>query len=249
MIPKFIFIVPYRNREKQKDFFIEKMKYILEDIDSQDYLILFIHQCDERDFNRGAMKNIGFLYVKHTYPDSYQDITLVFNDVDTLPKNKNQFDYTTNQGTIKHFYGCKIALGGIFSINAKDFENINGFPNFWSWGYEDNLLQERALFYKIKIDRSTFVSLMEEQVHHDFSDGYFRDVNKNDYLLYLKKTNNGIHSIQNLSYEFDENNLFVNVKHFDVPNLKSKTEKMDLRVTNTPYVSRRTDSSMKMKFI
>ncbi len=46
MIPKFIFIVPYRNREKQKDFFIEKMKYILEDIDSQDYLILFIHQCD-----------------------------------------------------------------------------------------------------------------------------------------------------------------------------------------------------------
>ena len=43
MTPKFIFIVPYRNREKQKDFFIEKMKYILEDIDSQDYLILFIH--------------------------------------------------------------------------------------------------------------------------------------------------------------------------------------------------------------
>lgn len=247
MTPKFIFIIPYRNREKQKLFFIEKMKYIMEDIHPDDYKYLFIHQDDNRDFNRGAMKNIGFLYIKHIYPNEYKNITLVFNDVDTVPTEKNMFDYQTNQGTIKHFYGCQIALGGIFSINAADFEYINGFPNFWSWGYEDNLIQERAQICNLKIDRSQFVSLMDKNIEHDFSDGFFRDVNKNDYLLYIKKTSNGIHSISNLSYEFDMSNNFVNVIHFDVPNIKSQTQKMDLRVTNTPFRSV-VSGSMPMQF-
>ena len=99
-IPRIIFIVPYRNREKQKSFFLEKMKYIMEDINEIDYKILFIHQRDERDFNRGAMKNIGFLFVKNQYPNDYLNITLVFNDVDTTPKEKNMFNYETNKELI-----------------------------------------------------------------------------------------------------------------------------------------------------
>ena len=247
MTPEFIFIIPYRNREKQKNIFEEKMKIVLEDISEDKYKIFFIHQKDERDFNRGAMKNIGFLYVKSIYPEHYKDITLVFNDIDTVPNSKNMFDYSTTQGTIKHFYGCQIALGGIFSINAADFEYINGFPNFWTWGYEDNLIQERALICNFKIDRSNFYSLMDKNINHDFSDGYFRDVNKNDYLLYLNKTSNGIHSISQLSYEFDPDSHFVNVTQFQVPNVKSATQKMDLRITNTPFQSIK-NCSMPMHF-
>ena len=168
-IPRIIFIIPYRNREKQKSFFLEKMKYIMEDINEIDYKILFIHQRDERDFNRGAMKNIGFLFIKNQYPNHYLNITLVFNDVDTIPKEKNMFNYETNKGMVKHFYGTQNALGGIFSITAEDFENIGGFPNFWSWGYEDNLIQERVIQKKIVINRSNFYSIMNENIIQDFS--------------------------------------------------------------------------------
>jgi hypothetical protein len=40
-IPKIIFIVPYRDRENQKNLFLRQMKYVLEDIPSTDYKIYF----------------------------------------------------------------------------------------------------------------------------------------------------------------------------------------------------------------
>ena len=154
-IPKIIFIVPYRNREQHQLFFSKQMKYVLEDISN--YKILYIHQKDKREFNRGAMKNIGLLVIKDLYPNDYKNINLVFNDVDTMPFTKNFLNYFTKPNIVKHFYGFRNTLGGIVSIMANDFENINGFPNFWSWGYEDNELQNRVLHHKITIDRSQFI--------------------------------------------------------------------------------------------
>ena len=108
-IPEIIFIVPYRNRIEQKFFFSNYMTQLLGD---KKYEIYFSHQYDSRSFNRGAMKNIGFLAIKAKYPNHYQDINIVFNDVDTLPFS-NIFDYETTAGTVKHYYGFTYALGGI----------------------------------------------------------------------------------------------------------------------------------------
>ena len=91
-IPSFIFIIPYRDREQQMLFFKRQMTYVLEDYDKDDYRIFFVHQTDKREFNRGAMKNIGFLAVWDMYPNDYKNITLVFNDVDTMPYTKNFLD-------------------------------------------------------------------------------------------------------------------------------------------------------------
>ena len=83
--PKIVFIVPYRDREQQKFFFSKHMSYVLENYEPREYEIYFSHQLDNRTFNRGAMKNIGFLAMKQKYPDDYKKITFVFNDVDTIP--------------------------------------------------------------------------------------------------------------------------------------------------------------------
>ena len=56
-----IFIVPYRNRAGQLNVFLNHMKYLLEDISQNEYRIYIVHQVDNRPFNRGAMRNIGFL--------------------------------------------------------------------------------------------------------------------------------------------------------------------------------------------
>ena len=176
VVPKRVFIVPYRNRIQHKFFFSKHMSFILEDCD--DYEIYFSHQCDARTFNRGATKNIGFLAIKEKYPDDYKNITFIFNDVDTIPFYKI-FDYETTEGVVKHYYGFKYALGGIIVMKGSDFEKINGFPCYWGWGMEDNALQKRCIHYGLKIDRSTFYDIGSPQILQLF-DGITRIISKKD---------------------------------------------------------------------
>jgi hypothetical protein len=142
--PKIVFVVPYRDRREHLLYFAKHMTQILSDIPKKDYKILLVHQNDTRGFNRGAIKNIGFMYIKHLYPTTYQTMTIVFNDVDTMPRKKGFVNYNTKPGVIRHYCGFTFTLGGIVCINAGDFEKLNGFPNLWAWGFEDNMLQQRA---------------------------------------------------------------------------------------------------------
>ena len=218
-IPKMVFVVPYRDRQKHKEFFHNHMKSkILHDVPENEYKIHYIHQKDARDFNRGAMKNIGFLYVKESYPDDYKNITLVFNDVDTIPFDKKTVDYNTIEGTVKHFYGYKFALGGIVSIKAGDFEKSGGFPNFWSWGYEDNMLKNRISNAGLKINQDQFYPIMDENILQ-MKDGLERVVNRKEFDRFVADTSEGFGDIKNLKYDID--NDFVNVSNFDTLTIPS----------------------------
>lgn len=214
-IPKRIFIVPYRNRREQKFFFSNQMTFILGDAD--DYEIYFVHQCDNRNFNRGATKNIGFLAMKEKYPNDYKDINFIFNDVDTLPFHK-LFDYETTPGVIKHYYGFTTALGGIVVIRGGDFERINGYPNYWGWGMEDACLEKRSSFMKIQIDRSQFYTIGSPEILQLF-DGVSRMVSRKDPFR-MKNDNgvDGIRSIKNLVYTIDEKSLNPNDNIYVVEN-------------------------------
>jgi len=216
VIPKLVFIVPYRDRQIQLDFFKSHMGNVLENMDSAEYKIIYVHQKDMRTFNRGAMKNIGFLYVKNLYPNDYKNITLVFNDVDTVPKLTTVLNYQTTKGIVKHFYGYKFTLGGIVSITGGDFEITNGFPNYWAWGYEDNAFQHRVLRSGLSIDRRHFYNVLDSHIIQ-FNDTLDRVMNRKEFDRYwdehkYAKVNDGYSKIQQLQYE--PNGDFINVLDF-----------------------------------
>ena len=213
IIPQYIFIIPYRNRKEHIFFFKKYTSYLLEDYEKDSYRLLFVNQHDNLPFNRGAMKNMGFKYIKKIYPDSYKSIILIFNDVDTLPHKKGLLNYNVNFGEIKHFYGYTFALGGIFSIRAGDFEKINGFPNYWNWGFEDNILNNRALNHNLKINRNQFYKIQSMEILH-FLDEYQKLMDENivDKLSnsnYIEK--DGLNYLSNYKYEFNiqENMLYI----------------------------------------
>lgn len=211
-IPKIVFIVPYRNRENDKIHFdVYMKKYLLEDISEQDYAIYYSHQNDNRAFNRGATKNIGFLAIREKYPDHYKDITFVFNDIDTLPFKKNMLNYQTSKGVVKHFFGFNFALGGIFSITGEDFERSKGFPNYWGWGWEDNVMNNRCIETGIKIDRSTFYPIKHNDILQTNSNS--SKVLNNQKPDINKSLNNNFYTIKNLEYTIDEN--VININNFD----------------------------------
>ena len=199
-IPKIIFIVPYRDRRQEKCIFSVYMKYIMEDYDKNDYEIYYSHQMDSRPFNRGATKNIGFLVMKKKYPNDYQNITFVFNDVDTVPVKKNTFDYATTKGIVKHFYGFTFTLGGIFSIVGSDFEKCNGFPNNWGWGMEDNAMNDRVLLNEFVINRQQFYPRDTRDVLHLF-DTPNRIINNKEPENYISKNlNDNLNNIHEIEY-------------------------------------------------
>ena len=207
------------------------------DFEKRSYEILFLHQQDTRNFNRGAMKNIGFIYVKETYPDAYKNITLVFHDIDTIPSRSDLFDYDTVPNVVKHFYGFKHALGGIFAIKASDFEKINGFPNFWAWGFEDNLLKDRWTNARGRIDYSQFRDVYHTDVlclFHGFDRlRHQQDVQKYGKLRTSHNDESGITTVKHVKYNrerLDDTMSMINVTAFNTvrPEETDKIRKDDM---------------------
>uniref|UniRef100_A0A6C0EG39 Galactosyltransferase C-terminal domain-containing protein n=1 Tax=viral metagenome TaxID=1070528 RepID=A0A6C0EG39_9ZZZZ len=209
-IPNMVFLLPYRDRENQKKWFIQNIERLANIIPF--FEVYFIHQNDNRIFNRGAMKNLGFLHIKKKYPHDYKSITLIFHDVDTFPKKNILLKYSTHTKIVKHFYGFQHTLGGIVSIKGQDFEKINGFPNYWGWGFEDNVFQDRCLKYGLKIDRKQFYKINNGNIHH-FQDERFKIFNtKNMERVESDKSLYGIKTLSNYTLKeqhLDSNYIFI----------------------------------------
>ena len=232
MPPKKVFIIPYRDREAHKGIFISHMTELLK---KDDYEMIFVHQQDKREFNRGAMKNIGFIYYKKKYPDDWKNITFIFHDIDCLPYKKI-FDYQTTKGVISHYYGFKYCLGGIFAIKGVDFEKIKGFPNYWGWGFEDNKLKQKWDKINGKMNYNQFLFFTDRRVvklDSSNKEHEVRTVNHNN-LKYAKlesNTTSGYHTIRNLDYKIQEEsakNIMINVTSF----LTERSEKNQKFIRN-----------------
>ena len=242
--PSIVFIIPYRDRPEQKFVFEKYMNYILEDYKKSDYAIFFVEQQDNRSFNRGALKNIGFLAMKNKYPSHYQKMTFVFNDVDTFPYKKGIIDYKTRMGIIKHFFGFEYTLGGIFSITGADFERIGGFPNFWTWGYEDNIIYNKACKTQgLVVDRSVFFKVFDHKIVH-MTDSLKRTINIHqiDSKDPVAEAQNNVNSVIDINHTIVGNKIMVKWFNVSLP-YKEKVEVRDINLTDNPQAVQR----MKMR--
>ena len=214
MVPEIIIIVPYRNRKKQlENFKIKMKKYMDTNKFNSTYKIFFVHQNDDRPFNRGAMKNLGFLTCKRLYPHNYKNISFVFQDIDTIPIYKD-INFKTTKGIVKDFYGVFWALHGLFSISGHDFEKIKGFPNFWYWGMEDNAIYDKCINHKIKIDRSLYFKLDDNYNIEKFNSSNTRLVSDKQLWEYKFGIYDNLNNLYNINIDVDINSDFINVNKF-----------------------------------
>ena len=249
--PDIFFIVPYRDREAHLEIFINHMKIILDEIN---YMILISHQCDTRLFNRGGLKNLGFLWIKKKYPNTYKEKTLVFHDVDNLYYRKNILNWKTTHGKIKHFFGIEQkkskSLGGILSVTGSDFEKMNGFPNYWSWGYEDNALYYRAKYANIKIDYSQFNRMgckyvvvfwhgdKREVAEEETWDNYTKEMkNKKGYGL------SHVTNIKQKLLKITDKIFYLQNLNFDVPDKKPK--KIQKKMPSQSFKNSKRENNLK----
>lgn len=212
--PNTIFIIPYRNREKQMQYFKEYFKTrVKNQYGMQDAEYYFVQQDDKRPFNRGAMKNIGFLFFSKKY-SNWKDITFIFHDIDYYPDAHTVFPYRTSVGNVAHYYGFKYTLGGAIAIKGSDYANTGGYPNFWGWGYEDNVLKKRVESNGIQIDRSVFYDIHDKHLICLPGETNVRFISKEDVLRHINYACDSYKEVKNISWHLNDNVL--NVTSFDV---------------------------------
>jgi len=201
---KYNFIIPYRNRKEHLDEFISRFTEYIENIDI-DIEFYIIHQIHSGDFNRGALKNIGFLEFCKTRSDGL----FVFHDVDTYPTYWGSIPYETKKGEFKRPVSNTWPenLGLICCCWKEEYEKTNGFPNYWGWGSEDGALYYRAKKLNIPIDESTTLTLNTTKyvINHDhyrnpIKQHYFMNLNR-DRLNEEKKTGDLSNGLSSLTYE------------------------------------------------
>jgi len=178
MVKRLAIIVPYRDRQQHLDQFVPHMRaYFARDkLDKAiDYRVLIVEQERGLPFNRGALKNAGFLLAEG------QSDYCCFHDIDYLPiwadysfaevptpivwygaEERPIAPARTNKvakHNLEHFFG-----GALIVPNA-DFRAVNGYSNdYWGWGYEDEDIKARFVAAGIVTGRrkGTFLPLVHE---------------------------------------------------------------------------------------
>lgn len=144
-------LIPYRNRALHFAELLAKMQTYCPEA-----RIILVNQVDSLPFNAGAIRNIAFQKAIWMYPETSW---VCFMDVDNVPLSKDVVIPKPNAKQVIKVFGHYHSVGGIWTINANDFLQVDGYPsNFWSWGMEDMLLQRRlCLVGGIAIQQPTYV--------------------------------------------------------------------------------------------
>ncbi len=149
-------IVPFRNRHEQLDIFLEEITKFFLDKNIR-YEIFIIEQDDAKQFNRGMLLNVGFIYA-----EKFKCDYVVFHDVDMIPIDVDYSysdiplhlatDFILEEGEKKREVFDEY-FGGVTLFPIETFKKINGYSNkYWGWGYEDTDLLLRCKINNLKLD-------------------------------------------------------------------------------------------------
>ena len=160
--------VPYRNREEHMNIFVPHVTRFLEERGIE-HTIYLAHQCDDKLFNRGLMKNIA---AKHAFDDGCDYI--VWHDIDMVPED-DSCDYSFPNDNPQHIavrisqsdYQLKYEeyFGGAVLFSKEQVMKTNGYSNdYWDWGMEDDDLFWRCVMEgyaektKLDYDKEEYVA-------------------------------------------------------------------------------------------
>ena len=154
---KIALIVPYRNRKKHLETFINYMHGFLQ-AQLIEYSIYVVEQTPKLAFNRGLLFNIGYSWALR-----YEQIPcFIFHDVDLLPENFGNIYGCTDLprhmscsvNTLRYHLPYGTLFGGVVAMLQAHFQMVNGFPNrYFGWGGEDDDLFIRIINKRMNIVR------------------------------------------------------------------------------------------------
>jgi hypothetical protein len=194
-------VVPYRDRKEHLGQFLPYIQDYLADIDIP-YHIVIAEQEEGQVFNRGAIKNAGFIL------GGVADYTC-FHDVDYLPLDADYSWAEIPTGLVSA--GARttpietdaplkvigpdmtIFFGGAVIVPDKVFRQVDGYSNeYWGWGYEDTDLVTRFKSEGITCSRrhGAFIPLQHNSDGHE-SDGALNRTAALNRALYVRKWRNG----------------------------------------------------------
>ena len=147
-----VICIPYRHRKAHLESFIANTCPLLKKHMSNTK-VLIIEQTGDRLFNRGKLLNVGF--------KEYSDKTKYFmtHDVDINPTEDTLCKYYMRDipdNSVMGIYTSQCnTLGGIIKFRPSTIISCNGFPNnYWGWGVEDKVLQNRCEFAGVQIEKN-----------------------------------------------------------------------------------------------
>ena len=162
---KNIILIPYRDRQKHLDYFLNETVPLLQKNLPNSKLVI-LEQTPGELFNRGKLLNVGFKEFQH------QTNYFITNDVDINPKEKTIQDLYVPEieedNLIRGIYNNKHkTLGGLIKIKHDHIFMVNGFPNdIWGWGSEDGALRMRTQIFKIDFQPNFLVTTKEVNNQH-----------------------------------------------------------------------------------
>lgn len=208
-------VVPYRDREEHLRHFLPHIQDYMDETGIP-YHIVIAEQAPGLAFNRGAMKNAGFLLGG---PSDYT----CFHDVDYLPLNAD-YSWTDNPMCLVLTGADALPVriegpsqpirldmtnffGAVVMIPDAQFRQVDGYSNdYWGWGYEDTDLLERFNTAGISCFRrpGAFSPLVHDSHGYESDGGLNNDAGFNR-AIFMRKWKSGkpkkADGLSNLAYE------------------------------------------------
>ena len=168
-------------------------------------------------FITGGTGSFGSTMVRNLLSESVSEVRVFSRDETKQDQMRNEF----HDERLRFFIGDARDQSSVeIAIKGADFEKSGGFPNFWGWGLEDNLMQKRVEAAGLVIDRSIFYPITDMvNILRPF-DGYIKTVSNRDAAIFTWESPDTFADIKNLKYTIAQGTKFtkafmVNISAFD----------------------------------